>query len=174
MDIDPRLLWSMIISPVSVADIAAGFILVVTPAPGVAKPQLRQDMQWRRIGAPVIGGDAHQNVVEHRPWRIRQTHQSSDYRRTRRYRVVSNSVWSLPRRLFSSTSALVGKCLLRIFIEHFQIGMTGRSIQIVIEFLDIFAVIAFAVSQAEQAFFQNGIMSIPEGQSEAESLGACR
>src|SRR5262249_37642731 len=36
--------------------------------------------------------------------------------------------------------------------------------------LDVLAVIAFAVGQPEQAFLQDGVLAVPEGQREAEPL----
>src|ERR1700693_806062 len=49
--------------------------------------------------------------------------------------------------------------------------MRRRVIEIVIVFLNVLAVIAFAVSQAEQAFLKDGISPIPERDCEAELLG---
>jgi hypothetical protein len=41
--------------------------------------------------------------------------------------------------------------------------MGGRAIEIKIIFLDILAMIGFAVGQAEQAFFEDGVLLVPQG-----------
>ncbi len=52
---------------------------------------------------------------------------------------------------FSSTSRCVRKFLLRIFVEHLQVRMRRRRVEIIINLLHVLAVIAFAVGQAEKA-----------------------
>ena len=64
----------------------------------------------------------------------------------------------------------VGKFPLRIFVEHFQVGMCGRGVQVVIELLAILAVIALAVGQTEKTLLENRIASVPESKREAKSL----
>src|SRR5579884_4025370 len=50
--------------------------------------------------------------------------------------------------------------------------MSGGVIKIVIIFFDILAVIALLSVEAEESLFQNGIVSVPEGRSEADILVA--
>jgi len=59
---------------------------------------------------------------------------------------------------------------LRILIEHLQIGVGGRGVQVVIELLAIFAVIALCVGEAKEAFFEDRITPVPEHQGETEPL----
>jgi hypothetical protein len=37
----------------------------------------------------------------------------------------------------------------------------GRRVQIIVKLLDVFAVIALAIGQAEQALLKNGILLVP-------------
>ena len=44
----------------------------------------------------------------------------------------------------------------------------GRGVEIVVALLDVFAVVAFAVGQTEQPFFENRIAAVPERERKAE------
>src|SRR6266481_5808433 len=48
--------------------------------------------------------------------------------------------------------------------------MRRRRIQVVVEFLDVLAVIAFAVGQAEKPLLEDGITFVPQGEREAQRL----
>ena len=58
----------------------------------------------------------------------------------------------------------VGEFALRILVEHFQIGVRWQRIEIPVALFDIFAVIALAVGEAEEALFENWIVLVPKGQ----------
>src|SRR5262249_50046705 len=60
--------------------------------------------------------------------------------------------------------------LLRILVEIFHVGVGRRAVEVEVVLLDVLAVIAFAVGQAEEALFDNGILAIPEREREAELL----
>ena len=48
--------------------------------------------------------------------------------------------------------------------------MSRRGVEIVIKFLNVFAVISLSVREAEKPLFQNRILPVPEGQSQTEAL----
>lgn len=54
---------------------------------------------------------------------------------------------------------------LRILIEHFEIRMRRRGVEVVAKLLNVFAVISLTVREAENPLFQNRMLPIPEGQS---------
>lgn len=54
-----------------------------------------------------------------------------------------------------------------VFVEGFGVGMGGGGIEVVVAFFDVFAVIALVTAEAEQAFFEDGIASIPENRGKA-------
>ena len=64
----------------------------------------------------------------------------------------------------------VGKCALRILVEHFHVGMRRRGIKVVVQFLDILTMIAFTVGKTKESFFQNRVACVPHGQGQAEAL----
>ena len=48
--------------------------------------------------------------------------------------------------------------------------MGRRAVEVEVVFLDVLAVVAFAVGQAEQAFLEDRVLAVPQGQGEAEPL----
>jgi len=48
--------------------------------------------------------------------------------------------------------------------------MRGRAVEVVVALFDIFAVVGLGVGKAEEAFFEDGIVAIPQGDGEAEEL----
>src|SRR6266508_549445 len=48
--------------------------------------------------------------------------------------------------------------------------MRWRRIEVVIVFLDVFAVVAFVAGETEKALLENGVFAIPKGQREADVL----
>ena len=68
----------------------------------------------------------------------------------------------------------VGKLALRIFVERLEIRVRRRRVEVVVALLDVLAVVAFAVGQAEQPLFQNRIASVPERQREAQDSAGRR
>src|SRR5260370_26498845 len=64
----------------------------------------------------------------------------------------------------------VRKFRLRIFVEHFQVGMGRGSVQIVINLLHVLAVIALGIGEAEEALLEERVFAIPQRQRQAELL----
>ena len=64
----------------------------------------------------------------------------------------------------------VGKFGLRVLVEKLHIGVGRRRIKVVIVFLGVFAVIALAAGQAENALLEDGVATVPKGESEADQL----
>ena len=62
----------------------------------------------------------------------------------------------------------VGKFALRIFVEIFQVRMRRRGVEVIINFLHVFAVIAFGVVQTEEPFLENRIAPVPHSQTETK------
>ena len=64
----------------------------------------------------------------------------------------------------------VWKGLLRILVQILHVRVSRSAVQIIVVFLDIFAVIALTVGESEQAFLQDGVLAVPHGQGEAQQL----
>ena len=48
--------------------------------------------------------------------------------------------------------------------------MAGRTVKVIVMFLDVFAVVAFVAGQAEQTLFKNWVFAVPHPDGEAETL----
>ena len=59
---------------------------------------------------------------------------------------------------------------MRILVEILHVGMRRRAVEVEVVFFDILAMVAFAIGQSEQTFFQNGILPIPEGKRKTKPL----
>ena len=59
---------------------------------------------------------------------------------------------------------------LRILVEVLHVRMRRRAVEVEVILLDVLTVIALAVGQAEQAFLEDRVLAVPQGQREAESL----
>ena len=138
------------------------------PRPDVSRPELRQDMQRRARGAAIMRRDPEQNVVG-RDFRI------FDLDVEIAVVVEDSGVDQLELALAESPcgvdrdESIVGKRGLRIFVEHPHIGMCRYAVEIVVEFLDVFAVIPFGVGQAEQALLQDRVPPVPQRDAHAEA-----
>ena len=64
----------------------------------------------------------------------------------------------------------VGESGLRILVEHLQIGVRGRGVEVIVQLLDVFAVIAFGVGQPEQPFLEDRVLAVPQRQRQAEGI----
>ena len=64
----------------------------------------------------------------------------------------------------------VGKRALRVLVEHLQVGVRRRGVEVVVELLDVLAVVALAVGQAEEALLEDRVLAVPQGQRQAEAL----
>ena len=141
------------------------------PTPGVAEPQLRQQVQLRRFGAAVVRLDPDQQFIG-RGLRVFDEHVEVAVLVERAgvhdfvFRAADAAVAVFRQQL------RVGKRTLRIFVEHLQVGMGRRGVEVVVHLLDVFAVVSLAVRQAEQAFLENGIVAVPQRQRKAQTLFA--
>jgi hypothetical protein len=68
----------------------------------------------------------------------------------------------------------VKELLLRIFVEIFHARVRWCAVEVEIAFLNTLAVIALTVGQAKQAFFQDRVPPVPEGDGEAQLLFVIR
>ncbi len=64
----------------------------------------------------------------------------------------------------------IGKRRLRILVQVFHVRVRGRAVEIEIVFLDVFAVVALAVGQAEQTLLEDRVFAVPQCDGETEPL----
>ena len=88
--------------------------------------------------------------------------------------ISSNSRSSRPRAAFCAISSLVRKRRLRILVEHPHVRMRRRAVDEVVELLDVLAVVALRVVEAEQALLQDRVAPVPERRREAQRAAGRR
>src|ERR1700736_4234006 len=91
--------------------------------------------------------------------------------------VVENSrVEKFKLRFISAATVIfldqlcVGEFPLWILVKYLQVGMRRRGVEVIVEFLHIFSVIALAISEAEESFFQNQVFAVPKRQRKTKAL----
>src|SRR5205085_5146869 len=55
-----------------------------------------------------------------------------------------------------------------VLVEHPHVRMSGRAVEVVIELLDVLAVVAFGIGEPEQPFLQDRVAAVPQCQAKAE------
>src|SRR5581483_9457768 len=59
---------------------------------------------------------------------------------------------------------------LRVFVEALHVGVRRGRVEVEVILLAVLTVIALAAGQAEEAFFQDRVAPVPEGEREADAL----
>ena len=137
------------------------------PTPGVAKPQRRQQVQPRRLGAAVGHGDADQDVVRPGLGVFGQHVEVA-------VAVEDAGVDQFELRLVPAPAAVlldepgVRELGLRILVERLQVGMRGRGVEVEVALLHVLAVVALRTGEAEEALLEDRVLPVPQRQGEAE------
>ena len=140
-----------------------------SPAPGIAEPDRRQQIERRRLRTAVPGRDPHENVFA-RGFRVLHEHvEIAVAIEDARIDQLEFRVRLCPPAVLLH-QARVRKLRLRIFVEHLQVGMRRRGVEIEVILLHVFPVVAFVSVEPKQALLQDGIAAIPQGQREADAL----
>ena len=139
------------------------------PRPGIARPQLRQQPKRRRCGSAVGGGDEHHDAVQVRFGEFDLDIEVAVVVEDARVEQLVFAIVQAAAGVFLD-KLRVGEGGLRVFIEHAHVGMAGHAIEIVVELLDVFAVVALGVGQAEQTFLQDRVAAVPHRQGQAQQL----
>src|SRR5437867_1160662 len=126
-------------------------------------------MNCRRLRPAIMDRDEHEDVL-----RIRLGVFDEDIEVA--VVVEDAGVEQLELRLvFAATTVLlykpaVGKFTLRILIEHFQVGMCWRGVEVIVQLLGVFSMVALVVRQAKDAFLQNRVFSVPQSERKTKAL----
>ena len=159
----------MVDDDVVAAALEGGFGPIRDPAPGVAEPDLRQHMNRRFVGTAIADGQAQQDVVGARLGIF-------DIDVEIAVGVEDAGIDDLelglppvaPRVLLHQK--VVGKFGLRILVEHPGVAVGRHRVEVVVELLDVLAMIALAVAQAEHALLQDRVLAVPQRDGQAQVL----
>src|SRR5690349_10709558 len=132
-----------------------------TPAPCVAKPERRQEMQCRSLRSAVGYCNTNQDVVGVRLGVLRFDIEATT--------VVEHSrVGDLELPIIQTTVTIpidelrVRKGSLRILVQCPHVRVGRRGIDVVVTFLDVFAVISLGTGESEQSLLENRVVAIPQ------------
>ena len=117
-------------------------------------------MQHRGVWASIPSRDFHQDVAR---LALRVLDEDIEISVLSEYAGIEQFVFWLvaaAARIFANQSG-IGKRALGVLVEHLQIGMRRRRVQVEVMLFDVLAVVSFGVRQAEQTLFQNGIAAVP-------------
>ena len=144
----------------------AAFVGAV-PGPGVAEPERRQEMDRRVFRPSVDDLDADEQIL-HVGLGVLHGHVEAAVA------VEDPGVGELELRgVLAAPPVLldesgVGELRLRIPVEGAGVGMGRGGVEVEPGFLDVLAVIAFGVGEAEEPFLKDRVAAVPKGGSEAQ------
>ncbi len=146
-----------------------GLPIVQTPRPGVAKPDRRQQMQPCRLRASIVRGDPDEQVIG---FRLGVFHEHIEVPVVVENAGIEQLVLEVLARapLVGLDEVSIGILALGVFVQILHVGVRRRAVDVEVVLLDVLAVIAFAVGEAEQPLLENRIALVPEGEREAELL----
>src|SRR5262249_41645215 len=132
------------------------------PRPEIAKPEVRQNVQWGCFRAAVERFDANANV-----FRIELGVLNHDVEVTicvENPRVEKLELESLARAAaVFADEPTIRKLALRVLVEEAHVGMRRRVIEVEVVLLDVFTMVTFRRRQSEEAFLEDRVLAVPEG-----------
>ncbi len=137
--------------------------------PGVAEPQRRQQVQRRRVGTAVGHGDAHQQVLGRG---LGVFDEDVEVAPVVEHAGVQQFVLGLvpAAAAIGLHQVVVGVGRLRVLVQVLHVRVRGRAVEVEVVLLDVFAVVALAVGQAEGTLLQDRVAAVPQRQREAQHL----
>src|SRR5216684_2723598 len=146
-----------------------GTARVLTPRPGIAKPQGRQQVQLSALRPAIYRGDANQDIFDiglrvfHKYVKVAVLLEHSGIEQLK-FRLLL-----APAPIFLQQPR-IRKLPLWVLVEHAHVAVRWRRIQVKILLLDVLAVVSFVARQAEKPLLQYGIAPIPHRQAKANHL----
>ena len=142
------------------------------PGPGVAEPDRRQQVERRRLRAAVVDRDLDEDVLGRRLGVLDEDVEVAAVVEDAGVEQLVLGLGSIARRRFSSSRLRVRVLRLRVLVEVLQVGVRRRRVEVEPVLLDVLAVVALGVRQAEEALLQDRVLPVPEREGEADALVA--
>ena len=142
---------------------------ILAPGPGVAKPELREDVERSGFGPAIHSGDSNENVLDVGFGILDENIEIAVLGKDAGVEQFEFRLAAIAATVFFEQPC-VRKFCLRIFVKHAHIAVRGSGIQIKVIFLHVFAVIALVPGEAEEAFLEDGVAAVPEREPEAHHL----
>ena len=139
------------------------------PGPGVAKPERGKHIDSGRIAASVGDGNSNRDIVDIFLGILNLHIEVSAVLEDACVEQFELGLLTIaPRVLLDQLR--IRKRLVRVLVQILHIGMSRRGVEIEVILFHVLAVISFGTGQAEQPLFQDGVITVPESQREAEML----
>ena len=148
--------------------LAPGRLLARAPRPGVAKPEGRQEPEPGRLGAGVGGRDPDADVGR---GGLGVFHLHVEEPVVGEHARVEQFVFTVGVAAagVAGHQLGIGEGPLRIAVERREVAGRGRGVEVVVQLLDVLAMVALRVREAEEPLLENFVAAIPEGQREGEA-----
>ncbi len=146
-----------------------GAARVAPPRPGVPEPERGQEVERGGEGAAVVYGDQDEHVVGRG---LRVLDEDVEVA----VLVEDARVDELELGLVAPAAPAllqqrgVGEGGLRVLVERPHVRVRRRGVEVVVELLDVLAVVALLAREAEEALLQDRVLLVPEREGEAERL----
>ena len=143
------------------------------PRPRVAVPQVREEVDRRRLRPPIRRDDPAEDVllVDLRVLDL-------DVEIAARFERIAERVDQLELRVVPPAPPVlgdefaVGESDLRVLVEHPHVAVRRRAVEVEVVLLHVLAVVALVAGQPEEALLEDGVALVPEGDAEAHVLEA--
>lgn len=139
------------------------------PGPGVPEPEGRQQVEGGFVGAPVVRGDLDQHVLG-------AVFGVFDEDVEVAVLVEDAGVEQLVLEFAAAAGPVgvdevgVGELALRVLVQVLHVRVGGCAVEVEVVLLDVLAVVALGVGQAEHPFLEDGVPAVPQGEREAQPL----
>ena len=139
------------------------------PGPRVAEPERRKQVDRRGLRSAVRDGDPDEAFLRSR---LGVLDDDVEVAIVVEDAGVDELVLELPARAACVLrhQVVVRKRGLRVPVQPLHVRVGGRRIEVGVVLLHVLAVVAFGVTQAEEALLQNRIVAVPERQRETQAL----
>ena len=143
-------------------------LVPASPRPGVAEPESRQEVEEGCLGTTIGRRDADQQIIRRGLGVLDENVEVALF-------VEDAGIAQFEFRLVPAAAPIlvdqpgIGELVLGILVEPLQVRGRGRGVEIVVTLLDVLAMVALGVAQAEEAFLEDRIAAIPQGQGEAKA-----
>ena len=141
----------------------------IRPRPRVAEPERGEHVERPLAIAPVVQGDAHQDVMRGRLCVLDERVEVAIALEDARVDELVLHV-ALAASAVLAHEIVVGIGLLRILVEVLHVGVGGRAVEVVVVLLDVLAVVALAIGEAEETLLDDRVAPVPQRQRKAQPL----
>mmetsp|Transcript_11102 Transcript_11102/g.33456 ORF Transcript_11102/g.33456 Transcript_11102/m.33456 type:complete len:404 (+) Transcript_11102:619-1830(+) len=142
---------------------------LAAPRPSVTEEGLGQQVQLRLLGPAVDRSHGEQNVVHRRAGILHVDVKVPVLIKDARVHELVLGIVTAERGVFVAQGVVRELCL-RVLVQHLQVAVARRCVQVVVQVLDVLAVIALRAPEPKQPLLENGVLPIPHGQGQAEPL----